>query len=179
MADSVRALRDPRVARDAAFAARRDVEMLTAALGEDEAADIAARVMMEEESVDIVSHFDKDDDAGGSRVEIIDAEEAYEHERAVLRAELEEIQALVTGDAVIPAASPEEMAKYLEDLDRLKALLGDVPDGYGFSSYEHFPSRRCLPSVFVCARMGLQSARLDHPVSFGDVKCVPMKHTCE
>ena len=117
LADAVRALRDPRgLSRDAAVAARRDVEMLTAALGEDEAADIAARVMTEEYDIDDDDDEDYGDGDGdgdgavggggrgrrnaagarvGGMVEVVDAEEAYEHEKAVLRAELEEIQTLL------------------------------------------------------------------------------------
>jgi hypothetical protein len=124
---AVRALRDPRSPSDTRVSARRDVEMLTAALGEDEAADIAAQVMAEE---DAFSDEDDDGGTGGGRgaaaVEIVDAEEAYEQEKAVLRAELEEIQSqlqFASADARTTNASPEEVAKYAADLERLKVGL--------------------------------------------------------
>ena len=73
-------------------------------------------------------------------VEVVDAEEAYAHEKAVLRAELEEIQTLLassssfSNDSRMPGNSAdddnEETAKYKADLERLKALLGDVPPGW-------------------------------------------------
>ena len=104
-------------------------------LGEDEAADIAAQVMMEEDEAEGVNGG-----TGTGGVFVEDAEEAYEHEKAVLRAELEEIQALLGGAGARPQnASPAEMDKYAADLDRLKALLGRGFHSSTFPAHlEHF-----------------------------------------